>query len=54
MKIAEAAKEALQKIASDPNDPKHEALKKAIAERKAEKEKGEKKEGEKKEEEKKS
>ena len=54
VKIAEAAKEALQKIASDPNDPKHEALKKAIAERKAEKEKGEKKEGEKKEEEKKS
>jgi hypothetical protein len=49
VKIAEAAKEALQKIAADPNDPRHEALKQAIAKRKAEKDGGEKKEGEKEE-----
>jgi hypothetical protein len=52
VKIAEAAKEALQKIAADPNDPRHEALKKAIADRKAGKDGDEKKEG--KDEEKKS
>jgi hypothetical protein len=47
VKIAEARAE-LQKIAADPNDPRHEALKKAIAEWKAEK--GEKKDSEKNEE----
>lgn len=51
VKIAEATKEALQKIAADPSDPRHEALKKAIADRKAEKgeKEGEKKESEKEE-----
>ena len=40
VKIAEAV-ETLQKIAADPNDPRHEALKQAIADRKAAKESGE-------------